>query len=441
MPANPPVPRDNGRAQGKQSVFFPIVAALLLLLMAVLAGGAARRESATFDEPTHIGAGVSYLQRLDLRLNEEHPPLAKVLAALPLVIRGVRADYSTPSWIMSKEFFPAYFGQVFFGASVQTRWNDPATTLAWARAPMLLLTLALGWIVFVYGRRLGGGWGGLLCLSLYVAMPVFLTFGPLVLTDLAITLFSLTTLWTFAGVWREPSRGNVMRFALNLAGALLSKFSAGILFFAFAAFTLSTLWRPVPGQPGTKPEARAWRRLRRRATWSGILWAALFVYVVYFILSLRQPTDSLDRLGHWPAAAILRRLLMPPWLYLRGLFMLAITSSRPTFILSHAYKHGVWFYFPVVFLFKSPLGFLGLLVLAIAVALHRRRREPGGPSVIPAEWGLHWRALWTSLIVFTAVCMASRLDISFRHFTIPVVLLILMLAPLPQMLKRLRASA
>ena len=71
----------------------PALAALLLMLMAILAGGAALRESITVDEVAHIGAGVSYLQKLDLRLNQEHPPLAKVLAAVPLVLRGVRADY------------------------------------------------------------------------------------------------------------------------------------------------------------------------------------------------------------------------------------------------------------------------------------------------------------------------------------------------------------
>jgi len=60
-------------------------------MMALLSGGAARRESVTVDEVAHIGAGVSSLQKLDLRMNEEHPPLAKALAALPLVLRGVHA--------------------------------------------------------------------------------------------------------------------------------------------------------------------------------------------------------------------------------------------------------------------------------------------------------------------------------------------------------------
>jgi len=135
---------------------YSVVAGLLLLLMAILAGGAALRESVTIDEVSHIGAGVSYLQKFDLRLNEEHPPLTKVLAALPLVLRGTHADYSHVSWTISEKFFPAYMGQWVFGEWLLTKWNNPVTTLAWARLPMLLLTLALGWVLYVYARRLGG---------------------------------------------------------------------------------------------------------------------------------------------------------------------------------------------------------------------------------------------------------------------------------------------
>src|SRR2546423_11045627 len=67
--------------QQSRNTFLAVSA--LLALMALLAGGAARRESITVDEVAHTGAGVSYLQKLDMRMNEEHPPLAK-LAALPL---------------------------------------------------------------------------------------------------------------------------------------------------------------------------------------------------------------------------------------------------------------------------------------------------------------------------------------------------------------------
>jgi hypothetical protein len=113
-------------------------AVLLLALMALLADGSARRESATFDEIAHIGAGVSYLQKQDMRMNEEHPPLAKVLAAVPLVIRGVRADYSQFSWSFSGSgLFKQFLGEWVFGHSLIAQWNEPIATVFWARQPML----------------------------------------------------------------------------------------------------------------------------------------------------------------------------------------------------------------------------------------------------------------------------------------------------------------
>jgi 4-amino-4-deoxy-L-arabinose transferase-like glycosyltransferase len=418
-----------------------LLAGLLLVLMAALAGGAALRESATIDEVAHIGAGVSYLQKLDLRMNPEHPPLPKVLAALPLVCRGVRADYSHISWTTSEKFLPAFLGQWVFGDWLLERWNDPKSVLAWARLPMLLVTLALGCAVYLYARHLGGAWGGLLCLSVYVSTPAFLAFGPLVHTDLAVTLFSLLALWTFAGMWRQPTRKNVVLFGLSLAGALLSKFTAGVLFAAIVAFALSLRWRAVPGPPASKPELRQWRRTRRGATIKGVSCAALAVYAFYFVFSWHQPTSALERFGTGPAALFLRRLLMPPLLYLGGVLWVVLSGRRGTFVLGHTYPHAVWFYFPIVFALKSSLGFLGLLLVAATTGISKKVRGETSIAVIPAQFALHWRALWVSLLVFTGVCLLSPLDISIRHFSVPIVLLIMLLAPLPRMLSNLQGRS
>src|SRR5947209_19996293 len=103
--------------------------------MLFLAGGAALHESVTVDEVAHVGAGLTYLQRLDLRLNPEHPPLVKVLAAIPLTLRGAHADYSSAAWKLATDFFPAYGTQWLFGDAVLGRWNDWKSTLMWARFP------------------------------------------------------------------------------------------------------------------------------------------------------------------------------------------------------------------------------------------------------------------------------------------------------------------
>ncbi len=166
----------------------------------------------------------------------------------------------------------------------------------------------------------------------------------------------------------------------------------------------------------------------------------MVVYLVYLVLSWNQPTDSFSVIPHFPASPLARRLLMPPWIYLQGLVMFAFTASRATYVLGHAYAHGVWFYFPVLFLLKSPLAFLGLLLLALAVALVAKLGSNPRSSAIAEGMELHWRALWVFIVVLAGACILGRLDISIRHFSIPLALLILLLAPLPRLLEGLRRS-
>jgi hypothetical protein len=422
-----------------QSIAVPVV--LLLLLMALLAEGAAWRESVTIDEVAHTGAGVSYWQKLDMRMNEEHPPLAKMLAALPLVLRSVHADYSHISWTFSGErLFNEYIGEWVFGHWFLMRWNDPVSTLRWARAPMLLVMLLLGFALYAYGARLGSSpWAGLLCLTVYVTMPVFLAFGPLVITDIVVTLFWILAIWHLPNMWKSPGRRQVLYFGLAMAGAFLSKFSSGLLFFVFPAVAVSMRFWPLPEQPVERKERRAWQWRAWGNIAKATLWASFFVYFVYLILSWNEPTDSFSMIPHFPASPFLRRMLMPIWKYLRGLIGFAVgASSRPTYILGHPYSHGVWFYFPVLTLLKSPLAFLLLLALATAIALVIKRRRRAQFSTIPAGMELHWRCLWVSLVIFTVACILNRLDISIRHFSIPLALMILLLAPLPRMLEHLR---
>ena len=344
-------------------------AAGLLIIMFLLAGGAALRESATVDEVAHVGAGLSYLQRLDLRLNPEHPPLGKALAAIPLVIRGTYADYSGAAWQMSADFFPAYATQWIFGDAVLGRWNAWKPTLMWARLPMLILMLLLGWVIYRYGNRFGGPWGGLLCLTAYVTTPAFLAFGPLVTTDLPVTLFSLIALWHLGEIWAVPSPRNALLFGLALGASLLSKFTGLLIVPVIIVFFAQTRFWPTAAQPIKKDERKAWRRARWRCVLRGVLWAALFVYLVYFILSWNQSGDALNRVGNGPWASLIRRPLMPLWLYCRGVLLMLLMGSRSTFLLGHAYPHGVPYYFPIVFALKSTLGFLLLLLLAAIVGI------------------------------------------------------------------------
>ena len=77
------------------------VAALLtggLVVYASLAVSSMRTTSAAYDETAHLPAGYTYLTLRDFRLNPEHPPLVKELAALPLLLMDVRSRTGLPAW-------------------------------------------------------------------------------------------------------------------------------------------------------------------------------------------------------------------------------------------------------------------------------------------------------------------------------------------------------
>ena len=112
------------------------------------------------------------------------------------------------------------------------------------------------------------------------------------------------------------------------------------------------------------------------------------VYAVYFIFSWNQPDDALNRVASGPWAPLIRRPLMPAWLYCRGLLVMLMGAARPTYLFGHAYAHGVPYYFPVVFALKSTLGFLLLLLLAAAAGVVCRKP---GTGVIPEPVRPHWR--------------------------------------------------
>jgi hypothetical protein len=150
----------------------------------------------------------------------------KMLSAVPLLFAHVHIDYSDSSWCGDgTERCEWTFGRKFF-----QDWNaNPQQLLILARIPMLVVTLLLGFLIYCMARLLAGPWGGALSLILFATSPFYLGLGPLVLTDIGLPLFVLASVWTFASLWSNPNRKNMGWFAVCLACASLTKFSALML--------------------------------------------------------------------------------------------------------------------------------------------------------------------------------------------------------------------
>src|SRR5437879_4614939 len=120
------------------------------------------RLSATSDEPLHLAAGYSYWQTRDFRINPEHPPLAKLMAALPLLAIKPTLDTSSDDWKNASE---NRLGFTFLYS------NGADRLLFWARVPMIALASVGGFIAFLWARDLFGAMAGIFAAALYSFCP------------------------------------------------------------------------------------------------------------------------------------------------------------------------------------------------------------------------------------------------------------------------------
>ena len=104
--------------RGKPQYQAALAAILIFVILAVIGVtclATTKKLSVTPDEIVHISAGLSYLQKRDGRMNPEHPPLLKVLAALPLALHGIKPAYEDPAWNSA--------GEDAFGAASFNKWG------------------------------------------------------------------------------------------------------------------------------------------------------------------------------------------------------------------------------------------------------------------------------------------------------------------------------
>ena len=77
--------------------FWPAVACVIAIA-GTLEVRSALGETQTWDEGIHIAAGYAYLTRGDYHWNDEHPPLVKLMSALPLKRLGLVLPVGGEGW-------------------------------------------------------------------------------------------------------------------------------------------------------------------------------------------------------------------------------------------------------------------------------------------------------------------------------------------------------
>jgi hypothetical protein len=186
-----------------------------------LAVAAARTHSATFDETMYLPAGYGALHAGDYRLNTVHPPLAKMIGALPLLAMPVRFDPADPAWLEPHAWK--------FGHRFLHEWNDPDRLLRAGRAAMSVLAALLAAGVYLWCRHHWGRPAAAAALFLCLLSPDVLAHGALVTNDLAVACFFFLAVAAAERMAEPPAPARVAAVGVAVGAALLSKHSALLL--------------------------------------------------------------------------------------------------------------------------------------------------------------------------------------------------------------------
>ena len=354
--------------------------------------------SATYDEPFHVLAGYRYLQCGDYGINPEHPPLPKLLAALPIFTRAL-APPALPCGSKATSKADGFLAGAKFVAG-----NGVDRILIPARVAMSLTALLLMVIVFLTAREMFGPVVGLVALASLAFEPNFIAHGALVTTDMAITASMFGAVYALYRYRQKPGRLRLLIFAVAVGLMLASKHSAllvlPILFLLLLADIV--LIQRLEGQSFTFSSRKilhgALAFVAVFAVAFTLLWACYgFRYYALPNTNARAfaLADFLDLTGaSGKAVALLDRAHIFPEAYIYGLADIAEDNQN---------NGGTWSYFPRAFTMKSSVALLLLLPVGLAMpAFYRERRREMLFLLLPS-------------LAYFAITMSSGINNGIRH--------------------------
>ena len=403
-----------------------LAAAILVASAIALAWSGARTDSVTVDEPSHLVAGFAALHDGDYRLSPDHPPLGRMLLALPLLAQPVEwRAAETEAWRRG-DFLT--LGRLFLG-----EWNDGQRLIRASRAVAIVGLVALLAAIAVAAHRLFGPLGALLALALAAFDPALLAHGRLATLDVPFAASALATLLAAERWLSRPGAGRLAWLVLALAAAALVKFSWVVLLpvllgmGAFARVLGCTpasarqLWL-APWVLALGVGLAIWAAYGFR--WSAARGADAATATMAAVADLGRPVPSspaavweavfhdsatgVDRPG--PVVPLLRTarsLKLLPEAYLYGLaFVDKKAEARAAYLRGqYAAAGGFPSYFAWAYAVKTPLPEIALVVAALVALV--LRRGLGSPTLAVG--------LGLFAVLYTALLVTSGLNLGYRH--------------------------
>jgi 4-amino-4-deoxy-L-arabinose transferase-like glycosyltransferase len=429
-----------------------LILGLTLIFSFVIMFSISSEESAIMDELAHIPAGYGYVEYLDYRLNPEHPPLVKMLSALPLSFMNLNFPTDRSAWQSEVN------GQWAAGAQfLYESGNDADEILKWARVGPIILTLILILFIYFWSKELIGPWWALLPSLLFAFSPTVLSHGHYVTTDIGAALGIFISIYYFIKARLNPSPKNLVFAGVAFGIAQLLKFSTFILIPYFiilvGIFYLTDIYRNW-NTPGSKSKKIYGEFLKQAKNLLVIFVVSfLIIYPLYFLTTANYPPDrqraDTDFIlasfanGRTPEGEVCKParcladfnvwasdkpLLRPYAEYMLGILMVIQRSSggNTNYFLGEVSASGWWYYFPVTYAMKESLPVLILIVIALLISIwhlikSRANRFSDYLQTHPGEF-----AMLLFILLYAGYSIQSPLNIGVRHL-LPIIPLIYIL--------------
>lgn len=406
----------------------------MLIAMFGLAFFSSWNDAAIFDETAHIAAGYSYLTQLDARLNPEHPPLVKDIAAFPLLFLNLNFPTNTDAWQKQVN------GQWDQGGAFLFEFgNNPDTILRAARFPVMLIGVLLGALLFGWVRSLYGNKTALLTLFLYAFSPTVIAHSRFVTTDIAAALAFFAGIAAFMRFLARPMLRRLFIAGIVFGIAELLKFSLFLLVPIF--IMLAFVWLVSQDEYYDFMVARKERFvlfLKDAAVLYfkiGLIFAigiviiwGVYAWHIWDYPVERQLSDTATLVGTFKPQFFVKldtwliehRLTRPIGQYLFGVMMVTQRSAggNSAYFLGEVSSKGWWYYFPTVYLLKESLGFHILSLVALWLSVWRVRCASEKSSRAVRGWINDNFPIFASIffvVFYWILSVINPLNIGVRH--------------------------
>lgn len=351
---------------------FGVLVFLMLAAMAAIQVRTVLPESQTIDESNQLVTGYAYLKTGRYTLGLEHPPLLKLLLALPVLSLNPHLPSRYPGT-------PVDGGDPLAGIEFLYRNTSAADTMLFrARMAAIGISLLLGACIAFWAKRWFGAKAALLAVFFYAFDPNFIAHGRYIKNDVGLTLMFFLTTAAWGEFLLTRKRRYLWYSGIFLGMALATKFSAALLIPVMVLLSALHWFQIQP--PGEKFPWRA----QIKPVVLALCMALPVVWATYrFDVDTLEHSGLLAKARKLPVLSALTGTFGPAWrtpvpgtLFLRGITAIAYKNAigrEDDYLLGKVSRRGWWYCSLVVFLVKTPVAVLALCAL-VAILVWRRIR-------------------------------------------------------------------